>query len=63
MQTIDIKKFTVTELKAFKCDVFEEINRLNANLQAVNNELSLRDLVQEVPKEKLEEVLKVESHE
>lgn len=42
MNTIDITKLSVTELKALAYDVLSEIEKQQNNLRAVNNELAKR---------------------
>lgn len=39
---IDIKKLSVTEIKALKCDIMEEFARLEGNIKLLNLELSNR---------------------
>lgn len=44
MTQVNINELTVDQLKAFKCDHYEEITRLNRQVSILNSELQKRDL-------------------
>lgn len=54
---MDIKTMGVNDLKALKSDIYEEIARLQNNLQIINNEIKSREKKPvEKPAEKVEKL-------
>lgn len=41
-QTINLKTLSTTELKAFKSDIYENLERMKMNLITINAEIELR---------------------
>ena len=42
-QNLDISKMTVTELKAIKSDLYEDLERVHRNLQILNAEIANKE--------------------